>query len=198
MSFLQTKRGSGALTQIDVYSSNRHPPSSLSQVTVRFKGILKSMSFPNSQIYSRFIVACRIRFYFQICLNKTVADEFFADETRFRCIEFMPGTLTFWYNMQCIWCTNLTNINHVFKGILKSMSFPNSQIYSRFIAISLASYSEPRSNVLVPCHMIDVGQVCASYTHMQYNFYVLFLLWESPKWTIRSVCHTYVFVANSH
>jgi hypothetical protein len=59
------------------------------------------------------VIACRIRFYFQICLNKTVADEFFADETRFRCIEFMPGTLTFWYNMQCIWCTNLTNINHV-------------------------------------------------------------------------------------
>ena len=35
--------------------SNRHPLTLLSQITVRFKGILKSVSFPNSQIYGRFI-----------------------------------------------------------------------------------------------------------------------------------------------
>ena len=35
--------------------SNRHPLTSLSQIKVRFKGILKSASFPNSQIYGRFI-----------------------------------------------------------------------------------------------------------------------------------------------
>jgi hypothetical protein len=35
--------------------SNRHPLTSLSQIMVRFKGILKSASFPNSQIYGRFI-----------------------------------------------------------------------------------------------------------------------------------------------
>jgi len=28
---------------------------SLSQITIQFKGILKSVSFPNSQIYARFI-----------------------------------------------------------------------------------------------------------------------------------------------
>ena len=36
--------------------SNRHPLTSLSQITVRFKGFLISASFPNSQIYGRFIV----------------------------------------------------------------------------------------------------------------------------------------------
>ena len=56
---------------------------------------------------------CRIRFYFQTCRNKRVADEFLPDETRVRCTAFMPETLTFWYNMQCIWCTILTNINHM-------------------------------------------------------------------------------------
>jgi hypothetical protein len=35
--------------------SNRHPLTSLSQITVWFKDILKSASFPNSQIYGRFI-----------------------------------------------------------------------------------------------------------------------------------------------
>ena len=34
--------------------SNRHPLTSLSQITVRFKGFLKSASFPNSQIYYMF------------------------------------------------------------------------------------------------------------------------------------------------
>jgi len=35
--------------------SNRHPLTSISQITVRFKGILKSASIPNSQIYGQFI-----------------------------------------------------------------------------------------------------------------------------------------------
>jgi hypothetical protein len=35
-------------------NSNRHPLTILSQITVLFKGILKSTSFPNSQIYGRF------------------------------------------------------------------------------------------------------------------------------------------------
>ena len=35
--------------------SNRHPLSLLSQSIVRLNGILKSASFPNSQIYGRFI-----------------------------------------------------------------------------------------------------------------------------------------------
>jgi hypothetical protein len=38
-----------------VHSSNRHPLMSLSQITVRFNGILKSVSFPKSQIFGRFI-----------------------------------------------------------------------------------------------------------------------------------------------
>jgi len=40
---------------IDVHSSNRRPLKSLSQITVRFKGNLKSASFSNSQIYGRCI-----------------------------------------------------------------------------------------------------------------------------------------------
>ena len=40
--------------QIGVYPS-KCLLTSLSQITVRFKGILKSASFPNSQIYGRFI-----------------------------------------------------------------------------------------------------------------------------------------------
>jgi hypothetical protein len=35
-------------------NSNRHPLTILPQITVLFKGILKSTSFPNSQIYGRF------------------------------------------------------------------------------------------------------------------------------------------------
>jgi hypothetical protein len=35
--------------------SNRHPLTSLSHITVRFKGILKSASFPNSHKYDRII-----------------------------------------------------------------------------------------------------------------------------------------------
>jgi len=35
--------------------SNQHPLMSLSQITVRSKGILKSASFPNSQIHGQFI-----------------------------------------------------------------------------------------------------------------------------------------------
>ena len=38
---------------IDVHSSNRRPLMSLSQITVQFKDILKSASFPNSHIYWR-------------------------------------------------------------------------------------------------------------------------------------------------
>ena len=40
---------SGSTPQIDT------PLTSLSQITVRLKVILKSVSFPNSQIYGRFI-----------------------------------------------------------------------------------------------------------------------------------------------
>ena len=49
-------------------------------------------------------------------------------------------------------------------NILISTSFPNSQINSQCIAIKLTSNSERISNILVPCHMTDVGQVCTSYT----------------------------------
>jgi len=38
-----------------VIDSDQRPLMSLSQITVRFKGILKSASFPDSQIYGRFI-----------------------------------------------------------------------------------------------------------------------------------------------
>jgi hypothetical protein len=44
-----------------------------------------------------------------------------------------------------------------FKGILKSTSFPNSQIYGWY---QIEVLFRERSDVLVPCHMIDVGQVC--------------------------------------
>jgi len=37
------------------YSNRRPLLTSLSQITVRFKDILKSASFPNSHIYGRFI-----------------------------------------------------------------------------------------------------------------------------------------------
>jgi hypothetical protein len=43
------------LKRISIHSSKRHPLAWLSQITVRFKGILKSATFPNSQIYGRFI-----------------------------------------------------------------------------------------------------------------------------------------------
>ena len=54
---LKTKRLVLVVYMID---SDQHPDSnwspltSLSQITVRFKGILKSASFPNSQIYGQF------------------------------------------------------------------------------------------------------------------------------------------------
>jgi hypothetical protein len=59
-----TKGKWGITCQVGLYmidldqrpNSNRHPLTSLSQITVRFKGFLKSASFPNSQIYGRFIV----------------------------------------------------------------------------------------------------------------------------------------------
>ena len=54
-------------------------------------------------------ISCRIRFYFHTCLNKRVADDFSADETRFRCTEFVPISLNCWYNMQLIWCTHFKN-----------------------------------------------------------------------------------------
>ena len=41
--------------QIGVHSLNRHPLTSLSQIMLRIKGILKSVSYPHSQIYGRFI-----------------------------------------------------------------------------------------------------------------------------------------------
>ena len=57
--------------------------------------------------------------------------------------------------------TSLSQITFQFKGILKSASFPNSQIYGRFIAIKLTSFSEPIT-MLIFCHMMDLGQVCTS------------------------------------
>jgi hypothetical protein len=50
-------------TQICVHTLNRHPLTSLSQTMVRFKGILKSESFPNSQIYGRFLLFNNNSFY---------------------------------------------------------------------------------------------------------------------------------------
>ena len=43
--------------EIDLQKQNydRLRSASLFQITVRFKGILKSVSFPNSQIFGRFI-----------------------------------------------------------------------------------------------------------------------------------------------
>jgi hypothetical protein len=67
---------------------------------------------------------------------------FLADETRVRCTEFMPVTLTFWNNMQCIWCTNLTNINHVTRYkyiwyvplvVITPRSFPRSWFITGFV-----------------------------------------------------------------
>jgi hypothetical protein len=48
---IYVKLGSRVRTQIGVHSSNGRPLMSLSQITVWFKGILKSAFFPNSQIY---------------------------------------------------------------------------------------------------------------------------------------------------
>ena len=57
--------------------------------------------------------------------------------------------------------TSLSQITVQFKGILKLPSFPNSQIYGRFIAIKSTSFSEPIT-VLIFCHMMDLGQVYTS------------------------------------
>ena len=57
--------------------------------------------------------------------------------------------------------TSLSQITVWFKGILKSSSCLNSEIYGRFIAIKLLSFSELRSVcVFILSH--DVGQVCTS------------------------------------
>jgi len=52
---MMLKQGRQPVLLSSMIDSDRHPLTSLSKITAQFKGILKSTSFPNSQIYGRFI-----------------------------------------------------------------------------------------------------------------------------------------------
>ena len=67
--------------------------------------------------------------------------------------------------------TSLSQITVRFKGILKSASFPNSQIYADLLPSNRRPFQSADLYLrqLLPCHMIDVGQVYISALHIISN-----------------------------